>query len=125
MPQRFNILTVDDEPSVAQSLSFALDGPARMLTAAFDGDEALARIDTHSPPFDLIITDNNMPRVSGLELVRLLRARNFGGKIVVLSAYLSEEIRCAYKELSVDTMLPKPFDLGELRKVINSLTDVA
>lgn len=125
MPQRFNILTVDDEPSVAQSLSFALDGPARMLTAAFDGDEALARIDTHSPPFDLIITDNNMPRVSGLELVRLLRARNFGGKIVVLSAYLSEEIRCAYKELSVDTMLPKPFDLGELRKVINSLTDAA
>lgn len=125
MHHPFNILTVDDEPSVAQSLSYVLGGPARSLTAAFDGDEALARIETHSPPFDLIITDNNMPRVSGLELVRLLRAQNFRGKIVVLSAYLSEENRRAYEELSVDTMIPKPFNVGELRQVIDSLADAA
>lgn len=121
----YNILTVDDEPSVAQSLSFVLNGPARRLTAAFDGDEALARIATHSPPFDLIITDNNMPRISGLELVRRLRAQNFGGKILVLSAYLSEENRRAYEELSVDTMMPKPFSVGELREVVDGLATAA
>jgi DNA-binding NarL/FixJ family response regulator len=58
-------------------------------------------------------------------LVRLLRAQNFRGKIVVLSAYLSEENRRAYEELSVDTMLPKRFEIGELRQVIDSLADAA
>lgn len=125
MDAPLNILAVDDEPSVTHSLSFVLGGPARRLTTASDGDEALERVATDRPPFDVIITDNNMPRLSGLELVRRLRAENFGGKIVILSAHLTEEIRLAYTALKVDTMLAKPFDVGELRKVIERLGKAA
>ena len=116
-----NILAVDDEPAVAHSLTFVLGGPSRRLTTAADGDEALLKVASDRPPFDVIITDNNMPRVSGLELVRRLRADNFGGKIVVLSAHLTEENRRAYTELKVDQMLAKPFDVRELREVIDRL----
>jgi YesN/AraC family two-component response regulator len=66
-----------------------------------------------------------MPRVTGLELVRQLRALNFGGKIVVLSAFLNEENVRAYKALGVDLMLAKPFDMDELRKAIGILADEA
>jgi len=62
-----------------------------------------------------------MPRMSGLELVRELRARAFGGKIVILSAHLTEQTVLAYTELNVDLMLSKPFDLEELRHAIDVL----
>lgn len=71
--------------------------------SAVDGEEALAKMDATGDPFDVVITDNNMPRLSGLELVRELRGRNFPGEILVLSVHLSEENTQAYQALSLDT----------------------
>ncbi len=120
-----NILAVDDEPSVASSLKFVLGGAERRLTTAGDGDEALERVAEHRPPFDVVITDNNMPRMSGLEFVRRLREENFSGKIVVLSAYLSDENRRAYEALHVDEMIPKPFNISHLRDTIDRISHAA
>jgi two-component system chemotaxis response regulator CheY len=125
MSDALNILIVDDEPSVTKSLVFVLSGPKRTLTSAADGEEALAKMDATACRFDVVLTDNNMPRISGIEFVRALRARNFGGKILVLSAHLSEENTHAYQELSVDTLMPKPFDIGELRRAIDALAKAA
>ena len=100
----------------------ALSNPARQLTLAFGADEALARVTDHSESFDVAIIDHKMPRVSGLELVQRLRGVNFDGKIIVLSAHLTDENRRAYAELNVDTMLTKPFDVQELREVIDNLS---
>jgi DNA-binding response OmpR family regulator len=120
-----NILSVDDEFRVAHALAFALSHPARKLTLAFSADEALAKVTDHSEPFDVVIIDHKMPKVSGIELVQRLRAANFDGKIIVLSAHLTHENRRAYAELNVDTMLTKPFDVHELREVVDSLAHVA
>jgi len=120
-----NILSVDDEFRVAHALAFALSHPDRKLTLAFSADEALAKVTDHSEPFDVVIIDHKMPRVSGIELVRRLRGVNFGGKIIVLSAHLTHENRRAYAEFNVDTMLTKPFDVHELREVVDSLAHVA
>ena len=120
-----NILTVDDEYGVAHALAFTLSNPARKLTLAFTADEALARVADHSQSFDVVIIDHKMPRVSGIELVQRLRGVNFDGKIIVLSAHLTDENRRAYAELNVDTMLSKPFDVHELRNVVDSLARVA
>src|ERR1700730_15787703 len=120
-----NILTVDDEFRVAHALAFALSDPARKLTLAFSTDEALAKLNNHPEPFDMVIIDHKMPKVSGIELVQRLRAVQFGGKIIVLSAHLTDENRRAYAELHVDTMLTKPFDVHELRQVVDSLAHAA
>jgi len=125
MDQPLNILAVDDESSVGHAICFVLGSESRKMTIALDGAEALHKVATDWPPFDVIITDNNMPRVCGLELVRKLRADNFPGKIVVLSAFLTEENRRAYTELKVDRLLAKPFDVGELRAAIDSLQRAA
>lgn len=125
MEKPLNILSVDDEFPVAHAVSFALSTPDRQLTLAFDGDEALAKIAQHSVRFDVVIIDHKLPRVSGVELVQQLRAGNFGGKIIVLSAHLTDENRRTYKELKVDAMVAKPFDVYKLRAVVDSLAKVA
>ena len=125
MGKSVNILAVDDEFGVGHALAFALSNPARQLTLAVSADEALARVTDHSQPFDVVIIDHKMPKVSGIELIRRLHGVNFGGKILVLSAHLTDENRRAYTELKVDTMLTKPFDVQELRDVIDTLSKVA
>ena len=116
------ILTVEDEPAVTQLLALVLGGPAAKVTGAADGWEALMKIGAAAQPFDVVITDHRMPRVTGLELVRQLRKREFGGKIIVLSAHLTDENIRAYEELKVDMMIAKPFDVDELRRAMELLT---
>ena len=125
MKTGLRILTVEDESAVAQLLALVLCGPNCKVSAAGDGAEALAKIAAAAQPFDIIITDHQMPRVTGLELVRQLRAQNFGGKIVVLSAFLNEDNTRAYEALGVDLLLAKPFDMNELRHAIEILADEA
>ena len=58
-------------------------------------------------------------------MVRQLRAQNFGGKILVLSAHLSDEDIRAYEDLSVDMMMSKPFDFDELQQAMAVLNKKA
>jgi DNA-binding response OmpR family regulator len=123
MKNGVRILAVEDETAVAQLLALVLCGPKCKVTTAGDGAEALLKIDQSGPPFDIVITDHSMPHVTGLELVQQLRARNFEGKIAVLSAHLTEKNVRAYEELHVDLMLSKPFDVDELRRAVDILTE--
>ena len=115
------ILAVDDEPSIAQSMRFIFEKPLYELASAQDGETALARVADDPSPFDVIITDNNMPGVSGTELVRMLRQRSFPGKIMVLSAHLSPDVRAAYEAMEVDAMIEKPFSVKALRAKLDQL----
>ncbi|MEO6873131.1 MAG: response regulator [Chthoniobacterales bacterium] len=116
------ILTVEDENAIAQVLALVLGGPAAKVTRAVDGWEALIKIGVSERPFDLVITDHRMPRVGGLDLVRRLRTRKFEGKILVLSAHLSDEDIQAYEELAVDMMMSKPFDFQEIQNAVAIVT---
>ena len=122
MKDRLRILTVEDEPAVTHMLALILGGPSAKITNACDGWMALMKIGAAAEPFDVIITDHRMPRMTGLDLVRRLRVRKFTGKIIVLSAYLTKENIQAYEELEVDMMLAKPFDVGELQLAMDLLT---
>ena len=122
MKDRLRILTVEDEPAVTHMLALLLGGPGAKITNACDGWMALMKIGAAAEPFDVIITDHRMPRMNGLDLVRRRRVRQFTGKIIVLSAYLTKENIQAYEELEVDMMLAKPFDVGELQLAMDLLT---
>lgn len=124
MKKDLRILTVEDESAVAHLLALVLCGPHCQVFSATDGEDGLAKIAT-SEPYDIIITDHKMPRMTGLEMVRKLRARNYSGKVVVLSAFLNEATVEEYRALGVDLMLDKPFDMDELRHAIEVLADEA
>jgi DNA-binding response OmpR family regulator len=115
------ILAVDDEPAITACLAFIFKGPRYELTSARNGNDALARVFAAPAPYDVIITDNDMPHVSGVELVRALRERSFAGKIIVLSGYLTRETREVYSRMKVDAILDKPFDNRELRNRLDLL----
>jgi DNA-binding response OmpR family regulator len=113
-----NILVAEDERSVAFSISFALKADGHKIEIVSDGEEALSELTRKPGAFDLLITDHNMPRLNGVGLVKRLRDTAFQGKIVVLSAHLSAENRAAYLVLGVDMMVPKPFDVHQLRSAV-------
>src|SRR6266571_8059978 len=97
MTEIMQILVVEDEKAVAHMIAMVLGGPAAKVVKARNGWEALIKIGATAQPFDVVITDHRMPRMTGLQLVRRLRAQNFGGKILVLSAHLADEDIRAYE----------------------------
>jgi len=112
---------VDDEPAIAQSMRFIFERPRYELASALDAETALDRVARDPAPFDVVITDSAMPGVSGVELVRQLRERHFPGKIVVLSAHLTTDVRAAYEAMEVDAMIEKPFKIEALRAKLDQL----
>lgn len=115
------ILTVDDEASVTLSLKFVFPGPAYEVLCVASGDAALATLEANASPYDIIIVDQKMPNLSGVELVEAIRQRGIPGEIIVLSAHLSAEMREAYERLNVHTIFPKPFDVAQLRTAVASI----
>src|ERR1700745_1725973 len=121
MDPTLRILTVDDERSITESMRFIFGDSRFRVTGAETGADALAKIDADPERFDVIIIDQKMPRLTGVELVHEIRNRPYAGKILVLSAHLSPDIRTAYEELDVDVMLEKPFDINDLRQLLDQL----
>lgn len=119
MIKKLHILVVDDESVISESIASVLEAPHRKIVIAKDGQEALGLATTEE--FEVVITDHRMPRAGGLELVRKLRQRDFTGKIVVLSGYLSEEHIGTYEDLAVDQIVGKPLDSAALKALVSKL----
>jgi DNA-binding response OmpR family regulator len=113
------ILAVDNEPSVTLSLRFVFADPRYELTCVESGKAALAKLDANSNLYDVIIVDQKMPNLTGSELVSAIRKRGIKGKIIVVSAHLTSEIRQTYERLGVHVMLGKPFNVDELRGAVD------
>lgn len=120
MGKALRILAVDNQPSVTLSMRYLFDGPNYAVTAVNDGKAALTQLTTDAVPFDVIIVDQKMPNLSGLDLVTEIKKRGVGAKIIVVSAHLSSEIRKAYEGLGVSLMFSKPFDIDGLRAAVGS-----
>ena len=114
------ILAVDNEPSVTTAMRFVFDGPQYDITCVASGQDALAHLD-RSTPFDVIIVDQKMPNLTGVELVREIRKRGIEGKIIVVSANLSTEVCEAYQRMEVSLIVSKPFDVRQLRSAVEQL----
>jgi DNA-binding response OmpR family regulator len=121
MKAALKILAVDDNPSIRQSMPFIFAAPRYEVSTASDSDHALARLDANPGGYDVIIVDQKMPQGTGVELVQGIRERGITGKIVVLSAHLSPEIRGAYEQMGVRMLLDKPFNIQELRLAVDRL----
>jgi len=122
MPDRkLTILIADDEPSVAASLSIVLRAAGHRVASVPDGRRALDLIAEDLGKFDLLIADNTMAPLTGSELVRELRARDFPGKIVILSGHLTPELERIYHTLGVDGIVHKPYDLSTIRGIVEKI----
>lgn len=115
-----HVLVVDDEPSFRALLRDILEEAGHGVTEARDGAEALAFLEKGA--FDLVLTDRQMPKVDGLELVRRIRARSSPPPVVVLTAHGSipeavEAVRLGAADY-ITKPLPSP---GALVDLVSSL----
>jgi two-component system, OmpR family, KDP operon response regulator KdpE len=104
-------MVADDEAAIRKVIRDALEKAGHDVETALDGEEAVALLE--SAEFDLVITDLNMPRVDGLELVRQIR-RTSGIPILVLTVRQEEREKVRLLDAGADDYVTKPFGVAEL-----------
>jgi CheY-like chemotaxis protein len=119
------ILVVDDEPDVEQLFrqQFRRDIRAGRFSMDFaqSGDSALRKInDAGTVPLILILSDINMPGMSGLELLPKAKASRPDVPVIMITAYGDETTKRKALEYGAETLLTKPIDFVALRNEINS-----
>lgn len=108
------VLVVDDEPAQRALLSYNLEAAGFRVALASDGEEALLVAAEESP--DVILLDWMLPRVSGIEVCRQLKARREGQEaaIIMVSARSDESDRVRGLETGADDYITKPYSVSEL-----------
>ncbi|MBI3264483.1 MAG: response regulator [Acidobacteria bacterium] len=106
------VLVVDDEPEMRFLLKENLEFEGYAVTATESGEEALGEIARRS--FAVMIVDVMLPRMSGFELCREVRARGQHLPIIILTARSAESDRVVGLDLGADDYVTKPFNIDEL-----------
>ena len=114
------ILVVDDERAVRDSLRRALELEGYGVELAEDGEQALRRLELEPQP-DAVILDILMPGADGLEVCRRLRRSGNEIPVLMLTARAEVDSRVAGLDAGADDYLPKPFALAELLARLRAL----
>jgi len=116
-----SILAVDDSASMRQMVSFTLKSAGYHVVEAVDGQDAWEK--ANGKTFDLVLTDQNMPRMDGISLTKKLReSPGFQGTpILILTTESSDQMKQAGKAAGATGWLVKPFDPNKLIEVIKKV----
>jgi two-component system OmpR family response regulator len=115
-----HLLIAEDDPILAEGLVDSLRGAGYAVDRVADGAEADAALATHS--FDLVILDIGLPKLSGLSVLKRLRARKSTVPVLILTVLDAIEDRVRGLDLGADDYLAKPFELPELEARVRALT---
>ncbi len=116
-----SILAVDDSTSMRKMVAFTLTGAGFHVVEAVDGEDALDKVQHHT--IDLVLTDQNMPRLDGLGLTRKLREnpKFKSTPILILTTESSDQMKMAGRAAGATGWLVKPFDPARLIEVIQKV----
>jgi two-component system chemotaxis response regulator CheY len=112
------ILIVDDSPSIRQMVEMTLKTASYDVTAAPDGQAAFELC--QKSQFDFVLTDQNMPRMDGITLIKSLRGLAAFSKtpIIVLTTEASDTLKMQGKAAGATGWMVKPFDPKKLLDVV-------
>ena len=116
-----SILAVDDSASMRQMVSFTLKNAGFNVVEAVDGQDAWEKASARD--FSLVLTDQNMPRMDGLGLIRALRCAPAyrDVPILMLTTESSEQMKSAGRAAGATGWLVKPFDPQKLIEVVRKV----
>ena len=117
MPHR--ILVVDDDTSVRELSTDVLIRHGYQVDAAADGAAAWAALQTKA--YNLMITDHNMPRLTGVELVKKLRSARMPLSVILVSGLMPTEALNGNPSLQLAATLAKPFSPEQLLTTVNDV----
>jgi CheY-like chemotaxis protein len=111
------ILVVDDSEEVRSLIAFLLAGEGYTVSEACDGEEALRRI--KAEPFDVVVTDFQMPGLNGLEVMAHMREQDAQRPVIVVSGLDTDLSRCAV-ELGAYAWMSKPLSRPLFLDIVRS-----
>src|SRR5205823_4078701 len=113
------ILVVDDDIAIRQISTEVLIRHGYVVNAAEDGDAAWAALIADS--YDLLITDHNMPKLTGVELLMKLRAAQMPLPVIMIAGILPKEEFTRHPWLQPEATLLKPFTIADLLGTVNEV----
>jgi len=119
------ILVVDDEPMLAHYLRELLENHGHEVTLADDGQAALELLRERAQDFDLVITDQTMPRLSGVGLVKALRGIRADLPAVLCTGFSDMVDLRGARALGVRRFLRKPVEAQTMLRVVSELLEAA
>ena len=115
------VLTVDDSASIRQMVAFTLKSAGYEVMEAVDGEDGLGKAKGRNA--DLILTDQNMPKMDGLTLIKSLRGlpQYRATPILMLTTESSDAMKSAGRAAGATGWLVKPFDPQKLLEVVRKV----
>ncbi len=113
------ILVVEDDPAIRRLNTEMLERSGYEVDSAEDGATAWQALNTHA--YDLLITDNVMPKVTGVELLEKLRAARITLPVVMATGVLPKAVFARYPGLQPDATLLKPYTSAELLRTVKKV----
>jgi CheY-like chemotaxis protein len=110
-PRSLRILVADDEYTIRMLMTTVLARSGYQVESAVDGAEAWTAL--QAKPYDLLITDHNMPKISGIELVKNMRSAQMDVPVVLVAGLVPEEELAQDPSLQFAATLSKPFELSD------------
>ena len=121
--KKLTILIVEDESELREQLVESLEFYADTVYEADNGAMAWDLYKKYNP--DIVMTDINMPKLSGLDLAKKIRADNKKTKIIIVSAYTDTTYLLRAVEMNLVTYLVKPIPMGKLREtMLKCISDI-
>ena len=115
------VITVDDSMTVRQVLNMTLSEAGYEVVEAVDGEDALGKFENNT--FDVMVTDLNMPRLDGVDLIKQVRSLpgNRFVPIIMLTNETDPEMKQAGKSAGASGWVTKPFKPESLLSVIRMI----
>jgi DNA-binding NtrC family response regulator len=119
MAKAEKIMVVDDESSIRMLLDDALSSEGFEVSLARDGQECLEKMERGD--FDLVITDLNMPRLDGIEMLQQMKRTGRKERVIILTGDHLDERFLDLEMPQVVTRLLKPIRLDRLLEIVSSV----
>lgn len=119
------VLLVEDSEIVAGATQLMLESFGHEVALVTDGQAAWVELSKYPERYEIVLSDLNLPGISGVELVRRLREIDYDGRVIVYSGYFSSSHEVELRALKADHLLPKPFTRDQLGVLLSRASKVA
>ena len=122
LTKELDVLYVEDEEESRDQLEGVFKVLFKNIDTAFDGEDALQKYKLKT--YDIVITDINMPRINGLELIKRIKHQNPFQNIIIISAHNDSDYLLEAIETGVDSFIIKPIRTEQLKDVLTKVSSL-
>ncbi len=119
--EEMKILVADDEELIRWSLRRAFEAAGYTVDMAANGKEAIQKVEENN--YDIVVTDLEMPELNGMKMLMRMREMGISLPVIVISAYLSENVIKESLHKGAFRCLDKPFQMEDVLNVVKEAVE--